>query len=225
MLSFLIHWRLTRFAGDPTESKGIPFKTKFRQMEVLSLKRDIAIFTISNKLGSYRPIFTIPNLYSDFLFEMEKSTISNLKSLASPPAAVIDVLIAFSLLLGYDIRISNVSDLLMSIIIISIRECFVWHCNALFIFFFFQNWRGCQKILADYSILSKVDNFDPLYCTLSKAHESEKILDKYSVEIIRNNDLNAAKVYTWVSLSLALCLCPSVSVSVSLSLSLSLRCS
>ncbi|XP_078319525.1 uncharacterized protein LOC111122302 [Crassostrea virginica] len=97
---------------------------------------------------------------------MEKSTISNLKSLASPPAAVIDVLIAFSLLLGYDTRISN-------------------------------NWRGCQKILADYSILSKVDNFDPLYCTLSNAHDSEKILDKYSVEIIRNNDLNAAKVYTW----------------------------
>ena len=64
---------------------------------------------------------------------MEKSTISNLKSLASPPAAVIDVLIAFSLLLGYDTRISNVSDLLMSIIIISIRECLydiVMRCSS-----------------------------------------------------------------------------------------------
>nr|XP_022319681.1 uncharacterized protein LOC111122303 [Crassostrea virginica] len=60
-----------------------------------------------------------------------------------------------------------------------------------------NNWGECQKILGDFGILVKINNFDPTSCTLSAAQESEKILDNYSMESIRKNDLNAAKVFKW----------------------------
>ncbi|XP_061195648.1 uncharacterized protein LOC133203862 [Saccostrea echinata] len=100
---------------------------------------------------------------------MEQKTIVELRRLNSPPRGVDDVVTAFLLLLEYPPN--EVKD-----------------------------WNKCKSILSrtgEKSVMTKVSHFDPLYCSPETAQKSEDLLAPYTIEIVRNKNLYAAKMYTW----------------------------
>ncbi|XP_048763983.1 uncharacterized protein LOC125671981 [Ostrea edulis] len=100
---------------------------------------------------------------------MEQKTIAEIRRLITPPAGIEDVLTAFLLLLDYPPDDVN-------------------------------GWNKCQTIMSrsgDKSVMTKVSRFDPLYCSPKKAQKSADMIAPYTLEIIRNKNLHAAKIYEW----------------------------
>ncbi|XP_062611515.1 uncharacterized protein LOC134273324 [Saccostrea cucullata] len=100
---------------------------------------------------------------------MEQKTIVELRQLISPPRGIDDVIKAFLILLEY-----SQNDV--------------------------KDWNKCKGVLSrtgDKSVMTKVSHFDPLYCSPATAQKSEDLLAPYTIEIVRNKNLYAAKMYTW----------------------------
>ncbi|XP_034328199.2 uncharacterized protein [Magallana gigas] len=61
-----------------------------------------------------------------------------------------------------------------------------------------KDWKSCQKKLADPSnLITKMEHFDPLYCTVSAAQKAEDLIATETVDTVRHYSLDAGQVYKW----------------------------
>ncbi|XP_052702824.1 uncharacterized protein LOC128179440 isoform X3 [Crassostrea angulata] len=60
-----------------------------------------------------------------------------------------------------------------------------------------KDWKSCQKKMADPNLMTKMEHFDPLYCTESIAQKADDLIAKETVDTVRNYSLDAGQVYKW----------------------------